>query len=316
MTATRKAYIAVLVYTAIIGFAFLFAKIALKSASPLDTMAHRFTVSLLAASVPLLLGKIKLAVRWKDLSAIVPIALLYPTCFFAFQTFGLARTTSAEAGIIQACIPVFTLVLASVFLRERSSLQQKLAILLSTGGVVFIFVMQGFHLSGSGLLGSFLILLSALSSAGYSILVRRTNRRFSPYDLTYVMIVFGFIAFNAAALAQHQADHSLGAYFQPFADGRFWIAILYLGILASLGSSLSSNYALSILKASQVSVFVNLATVITMLAGVVFLNEKLFYYDLIGAALIVAGVVFTQVQLRKPVKRPVRPAEVAKPKYP
>jgi len=297
MNQTGKAYIATLVYTAIIGFSFLFVKISLTTASPLDTLAHRFTISLLAALIPVAFGKIKLSLGWKDLLAILPIALLYPAGFFLFQTFGLAYTTSSAAGIIQACIPVFTLVMAASFLKEHSTLQQKLAILLSTGGVVFIFIMQGVHPAGASLLGSFLILLSSLSSAGYSVLVRRTKGRYSPFELAFVTIAFGFIVFNVSALIQHQASGTLSAYFEPLGDSSFLMSVLYLGIAASLGSALLSNYALSVLKASQVSVFINLATVITMTAGVLFLDERLFYYDLIGAAVIIAGVVFTQIRL-------------------
>jgi drug/metabolite transporter (DMT)-like permease len=299
MTSTQKAYSAAFLYAAIIGFSFLFVKISLAFASPLDSLAHRFTLSLLAASVPLAIGKLKLTLRPKDLLAILPIALLYPTSFFAFQVFGLAHAASSEAGIIQACIPVFTMILASAFLKERSTLQQKLAILLSTGGVIFIFLMKGSGTSGSSLLGLTLILLSALSSAGYNVLVRKMNRRFSLFDLTYVMLAIGFIAFNSAALVQHLNDHTVHAYFKPFSEPGFLLPILYLSLLSSVGTALLSNYALSILKASQVSVFVNLATVITLFAGVAFLNEQLQGYVLLGAAFIVIGVIWTQLSPSK-----------------
>ena len=56
MTSTQKAYSAAFLYAAIIGFSFLFVKITLAFASPLDSLAHRFTLSLLAASVPLALN--------------------------------------------------------------------------------------------------------------------------------------------------------------------------------------------------------------------------------------------------------------------
>lgn len=39
------------------------------------------------------------------------------------------------------------------------------------------------------------------------------------------------------------------------------------------------------------SVFSNLATLITMIAGVIFLNEKLQYYHMLGAILILTGVI-------------------------
>ena len=39
------------------------------------------------------------------------------------------------------------------------------------------------------------------------------------------------------------------------------------------------------------SVFVNLSTVISIEAGVVFLNESVFYYHIIGSFLIIIGVI-------------------------
>lgn len=45
----QKAYAAAIAYASIIGFSFLFVKIALESANPIDLLAHRFTVSFAAA---------------------------------------------------------------------------------------------------------------------------------------------------------------------------------------------------------------------------------------------------------------------------
>ncbi|BBH23591.1 putative transporter YcxC [Paenibacillus baekrokdamisoli] len=299
MSSTQKAYTAALLYTIIIGFSFMFVKVALTAASPIDTLAHRFTLALLAASIPLLMKKVKFTMKWKDFLSILPLALLYPTIFFAFQVFGLTFSSSSEAGIIQASIPVFTLVLASFLLGETSTLQQKLATFISTVGVVYIFAMKGFNLTGSSFIGSILILLSAISAASYNVLARKLTKKYSLYELTYVMLLIGFIAFNAAALVQHQAANTLTSFFQPFTNSSFVLSILFLGVLSSFGTALLSNYALSILKASQMSVFSNLATLMTMVAGVLFLNEQLHYFHIIGAILIIGGVISTQVNFKK-----------------
>lgn len=299
MSTLQKGYTAALLYSIIIGFSFLFVKIALTDASPIDTLAHRFTLSLLVASIPLVMKKIKFSIKWKDLLSILPLALLYPTSFFAFQAFGLTFSSSSEAGIIQSSIPVFTLVLAAFLLGETSTLQQKLATLLSTAGVVYIFAMKGFNLSSSSFQGSILILLSALAAASYNVLARKLTKKYSLYDLTYVMLLIGFIAFNSTALIQHQAANTLNLYFQPFTSSSFLLSIIYLGVLSSLGTALLSNYALSVMKASQMSVFSNLATLMTIAAGVLFLNEQLRYYHIIGAIMIIGGVIGTHIHFKK-----------------
>jgi len=57
MNEKTKAYIAALSFSAIIGFSFLFTKIALGYASPLTNLAHRYTI---AALVMVVLNQTKL----------------------------------------------------------------------------------------------------------------------------------------------------------------------------------------------------------------------------------------------------------------
>jgi len=68
------------------------------------------------------------------------------------------------------------------------------------------------------------------------------------------------------------------------------LAILYLGILASIVTASLSIYAIVRLGASTVSVFGNLGTVLTIVAGAVFLHEPIYAYHLIGAGLIIGGI--------------------------
>lgn len=289
---SKKAYAAALGYTLIIGLSFLFVKIALRSAEPLDILAHRFTFCFVAASVPLLFGWAKADISWKrDLTDLLPLAIFYPVLFFGFQVFGLVYTSTSEAGIIQAAIPILTMILAALFLGERTGGWQLAAALLSVAGVVFIFAMKGLDFSADTFLGDVLILLSALAFALYSVAVRRASRRKSVFTITYVMTVAGFVVFNIVALGRHLAAGSLPAYFAPLGDWHFIGAMLYLGVLSSLITSYLSNYALARIEASKNSMFANLATLITIVAGVLVLGEHLEWFHIAGGVAIVAGVI-------------------------
>lgn len=290
MTPRTKAYGAAILFALIIGFSFLFVKVSLLFASPLDTLAHRFSLSFLGASLPLACRRVRLQVAWRQSWPILPLALLYPVLFFAFQAFGLVHTSSSEAGILQAVTPIFTLLLATFFLKERSTGRQRLAILLSVLGVVYLFAMKGCSFTGASTAGAALLLLSSLAAAGYNVLARRLTRQYPLFDLTYLITAVGFAAFNGAALVQHVRAGSLESFFAPFAQGEFVLAIAYLGLLSSLGTAFLSNYALSQLEASQMSVFGNLATVIAMFAGVAVLQETLQPFHWLGALLVLAGV--------------------------
>lgn len=131
---TASAYLAAIAYALIIGFSFMFVKLAIQVANPLDLLAHRFSLSFLVLTVPVLTGWLPFRIQRQDLLRLLPLGLFSPVLFFTFQTFGLVTTSSSEAGIIQATVPVFTLIMATIFLKERTTLLQKLSLLLSVGG--------------------------------------------------------------------------------------------------------------------------------------------------------------------------------------
>jgi drug/metabolite transporter (DMT)-like permease len=293
MVEKRKAYIAAIVYAFIIGLSFMFVKITLTVAGPLDTLAHRFTVAWIVATIFVLLNKGKLKISWRDVRHILPLAFLYPIIFFTFQVFGLARITSSEAGMIQATVPIFTLVFASVILKEKATREQLVFMNLSVLGVIFLLVMNGAGTGMTNLVGSGIILLSAIAAALYNIFARKLTQQYSLLTLTYVMTLFGFVVFNIIAIGSHVIDGTTRQYFHPFMHVNFVLAILYLGIFSSLITSYLSNYALSKIEASQMSVFSNFATLITIVAGVIFLQEDFHLYHLIGAIVIIIGVVGT-----------------------
>lgn len=289
---TQKAYLAAISQTVIIGLSFAFVKISLKYANPLDILAHRFTLSFVFASVPLLLGWAKLRIDgWRGLAPLLPLALFYPSLFFGFQVFGLVHTSTSEAGIIQATVPILTAVLATYFLKEHTGGWQLVAALVSVGGVILIFAMKGLQPGATSLLGSALILLSSLSLAAYSVMARKIGQKADIFSMTYVMLCAGFVLFNLLALGRHALQGELHAFIEPLHSWPFIGSMLYLGVLSSLVTAYLSNYALSKIEASQMSIFANLATLITIIVGILMLGERLEWYHIVGGVAILLGVI-------------------------
>lgn len=77
--------------------------------------------------------------------------------------------------------------------------------------------------------------------------------------------------------------------------GFFAFQLFGLKYTPSSGTSFLTNYVLSYMESSKMSVFSNLATVISIVAGVVFLKEDIFYYHIIGSILIIIGVIGANV---------------------
>ncbi len=290
MKNTTKAFIAVTCQALIVGFSFLFVKIALRSADTLSLLAHRFTLAALGIFIYNLLSPNKVKVGLSAWRNIAPYSIAYPIAFFLFQTLGLQMISSSEAGIVHATAPVWTLIAAGILLKERVGGAQKLLMLLSVSGVIFINIMNG-SVGKNGYLGYLFILLSAISFAVYTVLTRRLSRSYSVLPIVYVMSITGCVAFNLISVARHLLNGSLADYFKPFANPAFVWAMLYLGVLSSLVTALLSTYALGRLEASKVGLCNNMSVVVTMLAGPIFLHESLYYYHYVGMLAILIGTI-------------------------
>jgi len=273
----------------------MFVKLIVGKAQAFDILAARFLLASVLLSIPVVFGWVKLNISRKDIFLLIPFAFLYPILFFTFQTLGLLGATSAEGGIIQATAPIFTVLLSSWILKEQTNRWQRFYLVLSVMGVIFIFVMQGNSFS-IGHLGSILFLLgSTLSFAVYTIMVRASTQKYKPYDLSYIIIMLSFISFTVISLVQHSISKTLYQLWEPYQQPIYWLSIFYLACFSSVFSIFLSNYALSKLEAYKVSVFQNLSTFVSIIAGAIFLHEQVTIFHVIGATMIIVGVVGTNL---------------------
>lgn len=286
----------------ILGLSFLFTKVALNVADPIDILMWRFLISFLVISIPILFKWVTVQYRKKSLKRFFLISFLYPILSFSLQAFGLQYATSAEGGILFALTPIVTTILASFFLKEETTLLQKGFIVLSVGGVLYIFVMKelentGFHLSSYT--GLILLVLSVLSLAGYSVMSRSLSKEATPMELSFLMMACGAGFFTVVSVSKHWIYHTVNEMFLPLLNMNFLISVIYLGILCSLITSLLTNYTLSQIEASKLSVFSNVSTMVSIVAGALFLNESVYFYHWIGFILIIVGVVGVNVALKQ-----------------
>ncbi len=295
------AYLGLTLMTTIIGFSFIFVKFALNHASTIDLLAHRFSV----ATAALLLYYIFIKREKPDINRekIIPLLLLsifYPILLFSMQTIGLKYTTASEAGIISAAAPIITLILASIFLKEKNTIWQTLSIFFSVGGIVYILYKTGFSGMGTETLkGNIFILLSVLAMAIYFVIGRRVTQKTNAMDITFFMTITACIMFNILAISSHIKAGTILLYFEAFKSSEFMWSILYLGVLSSFLTSFLTNNALTVIPASQVSIFNNLSPIIAVFAGVIFLSETLYTYHIIGGVMVVLGVIGVNVLKKK-----------------
>lgn len=290
----NQAYIGLILVTIIIGLSFIFVKIGLRCSGAMDLLAHRFT----AAAIPILLlwfmGFIKLPRNsLKKAKPLLLLSLFYPLLFFALQTFGLEHSIASEAGIDFATTPIITLMAASFFLKERTSWIQKIGIIMSIAGILYIIYFTGGVSGDTTLKGLFLLMLSVFVLVAYYVLGKVVSAHYSAMEITVWMIILACVIFNGFSIVNHVQNHTLNQFFSPLIHMEFLWAVLYLGVLLSMITAFLTNFALTQIPASQIAVFNNLSPQVSIAGGILILKETLFTDHIIDSFLVLAGVVMT-----------------------
>lgn len=287
--------IAAILNASIIGLSFLFIKNAINVLDPIPTLAFRFLIAFIVMSILVLLKVIKVDFKNKNIKTLILFSIVQPVLYFSLQAYAMKYASSSEGGIMNALTPIIVMVMGSYFLKEKVSAKQKLFIFLSVFGVIFIFAMDGFN-ANNNFIGIFLLFLSVICTAIYTIMGRKLSNEFSPMELTYGMMTIGALVFTVATLLYNREGLSIATYVEPLKNKQFLIAILYLSILSSILTSILANYAVSKMEASKAGIFSNLSTVVSILAGVIVLKENFYFYHLIGTIMILVGVIGVNIE--------------------
>ncbi len=294
-----KSHLAGVLFATIFGFTFMFSKVALEHVVPMGLIAYRFLIAFLFFET---LRRLKLVTIRFDRSLIKPIfwvVFFQPILYFLFEIFGLNLVTSAEAGMMIALIPVFGALLSGVVLKEPVKPIQWVFIIMSVSGIMYIQVQRLQSGLEGALLGFVLLFLAVLSAAAFNLASRAASVRVKASELTYFMMFTGAVVFNTLFLTQLVLEGRIEDYVLNLMVPQNIVPILYLGVVASVGGFFLVNYALRALTAPVASIYANLATVVSILAGAFILNEPLFAYHAIGSVIILVGVYGTVYHQRK-----------------
>ncbi|MBQ0001128.1 MAG: DMT family transporter [Clostridiales bacterium] len=272
---------------AIFGFSFLFSKLALNVAEPFVLLAARFSVAFLLMTVLMVTGLVKCDLKGKDIKPLIILGLWQPVVYFICESYGIKFTSSSFSGTIIALVPIMGILLGVFILREKPTLVQILFSILSVAGVIVMTVTDDMG-SGFQWKGFVLLLGAVLAAAMFSIQSRSIADQFTSFERTYVMFGLGTVVFVVMALLR--TGLNMGLWMGPLTNGGFWISIVYLSCVSSVGAFLLLNKALDVLPVARSLVFANVTTVISVLAGVFILHEHFTPVQIVGIAMVLIGI--------------------------
>ena len=308
MSNSRKHTLAVItacIAFVIFGFSFMFSSIALSITSTMVLLCFRFTVAVITLTVVVavnsLVGRIRgkawfsFSLRGKPMGGLLLLGIVQPVLYLVFENSSIRYTSSAVTGTVLAVVPVIC-ILADVFISRESV--SKLQVVCAVACVAGVALVETGGETRISFLGFFCLLMTLVCDVGYYILSRRASRQFSPLEVTYVMFLMGMIVFVPAALIQGRGQ--MEELFLPaIQSAPFWGSVVFLGAVSSVGAYGLLNYANATLTNSEASLIGNIATVVSVLAGVLLLRDPFSPLQAIGVVVILIFVTLANLPKRK-----------------
>lgn len=308
MSNSRKHTLAVItacIAFVIFGFSFMFSSIALSITSTMVLLCFRFTVAVITLTVVVavnsLVGRIRgkawfsFSLKGKPMGGLLLLGIVQPVLYLVFENSSIRYTSSAVTGTVLAVVPVIC-ILADVFINRESV--SKLQVVCAVACVAGVALVETGGETRISFLGFFCLLMTLVCDVGYYILSRRASRQFSPLEVTYVMFLMGMIVFVPAALIQGRGQ--MAELFLPaIQSAPFWGSVVFLGAVSSVGAYGLLNYANATLTNSEASLIGNIATVVSVLAGVLLLRDPFSPLQAIGVVVILIFVTLANLPKRK-----------------
>ena len=292
LSSRTKGHLIALMTVFIWGITYIATKVLLTEFKPIEILFFRFTLGY--AILWLLAPRFFAWQGIKQELMFLGAGFCGVTCYFLCENIALTYTTASNVGVITTLAPVFTAILAIFFLKtEKPAKSFYIGCLFSMIGIVLITINGKFVLSVNPL-GDLLAVFACLFWACYSILTKRSsNYGYNIILLTRRFFFYGLM-FMLPALYLFDFEWNLSRFNQSVN----LLNILFLGVGASAICFASWNYAVKLVGAVKISIYIYLVPILTIINAVLILDEPFTWIAAIGTLFTLSGVLLSEGKIK------------------
>lgn len=284
------------------GSSFLLIKIAVKDFGPLPLVSLRIGLAaLFMAAFIRMTGR-----RWPTLrrerAALLFVGIINTAVPFTLITWGEKDIDSGLATVLNATVPLFTLIFAHLGLPdERISPKKVLGLALGFVGVALLASRTTPSSSPNPLSGQVAVLLASACYGLSAVVIRRYLRALDPFTIAGGSLIIGAIVIIAVTLVTttlpRAAALSLGTT----------LAVVVLALFNTVLAYFLFYSLLSTWGATRTTLVTYLMPPVGVTLGAIFLDEVVDWKIVVGAVLILAGIVVVNWHRgQAPVARPAQ----------
>lgn len=298
--ARKRAYIELLIVSLVWGCASPIIKYTLGGFSPVIFLTYRFFVSALIAVIFFIFSGIKLPKDKKTLFFLIFNGFLLTTVDIGLLFLGADKTTSLDSNIISSMAPITTAIAGIFFLKEKVTKRESLGLLLALTGTFVTIVEPLFNGIGkgfSGLEGNLLVFAHILTGTAGAVIAKKVLRNgVDAPTATNLSFLIGFITVLPFSISQ-----IIDSKFEILTSVpvSYHLGVLYMAILSGTIAYILWHRAEKTIEIGEVGMFAYLYPIFGLPLSILWLNEKISPFYIIGCAVIVIGVVLAEYKKRR-----------------
>lgn len=222
----------------------------------------------------------------QDYKYIFLIGFVGYTLATSAQLLGTKYSNASLASLINSMNPISIMILAAIILKEKLTVKKVVCIIMS---IIGVYTIIGSVNGNVQVLGILISVFAVLTWSVMSVYVRKVTQKYDAIQITtYGIIVAAFCTLPLSAI-------ELANTYVQF-DWSIILWLLYMGLVCTALAHVLWNKSLSILEAGTCSSFYPLQPMVAVFLGWIFLGEKMNVNFIIGAVLIIAGVLFSLIE--------------------
>ncbi|MBV6821403.1 DMT family transporter [Pseudomonas sp. PD9R] len=278
------------------GTTWLGIKIAVESVPPLTAAGLRFLIAFPLFLSFAILRKEPLLFPRQSRWFFVFVTLSYFSLPYYLLNYGELHVSSGLTALLFSCMPVFILVFSALFLREKIYPSQVLGIAIGFGSLFMIIRSQGLHLDHAELFGVLAILCAAVMHALCYVVTKKHGSAISVITYNTLPIGIAGVMLFVAGLTVETPEFSAISL-------RSWGALLYLGLVASVGGFIVYFLLLKRLSPIILSFVFIIFPVFAVIIGAWYEGQNLSRELMVYSAILLIGFAITKLPMEKWLER-------------
>lgn len=260
---------------------------------PFTFAFYRFII---AAVVLLIIARTQTAkpeITRTDRRRIWMLAFLIIPINQTFYLWGQSLTAAAHCAVLFATTPLWVFIFAIFLLKEKLSWRRAVGIAIGLIGAFTIISSGAIVVGTEYLAGDLITLISALAWALYTILSKPLAEKYGAIRVTAYSLAAGALMYMPFGL-YHASNYD---YSQSTLGA--WLTVVYMAIGTSVAAYILWIWLLKHMPASRLAVFSNFQPVIATAVAFLFLGERPEISFYLGSAIVLAGVLITEIGIEK-----------------